>query len=395
MRKALALAAGLLALAQPCLAEEGYSLPAYTAAYEPRTVDERGLWMDADDYEKLWAGSPTRINDKELNDYVRRVLCQTVGRDRCASVRIYILDIPAFNASMTANGAMSVWSGLLLRVRSEAELGAVLGHEFAHFELRHSLKGFQNRRTTSDVMAWIEVLGSIAQRDVRDAQLSLIGSAYRFDRQQEKDADLLGLRYLGASSYPSRAASEVWQHLMEEADATAAGRKIRRQQRYQAGFFDTHPTELSRADYLLAEAMKIGDTGDAGAKSHYAAIAGQLPRFLASQTKLNDFAGTEYILSGIAATTGWTGELLQARADMFATRANPRDLITATTLYLNAIDAGYRRPETLRGLGLSLIKSGQREEGARYLSEYLEAVPGAPDAKLISFYLPQPTGNPK
>lgn len=387
------LAAGLLGLSQPGWAAENYSLPTYISAYEPKTVDERGLWMDADSFEKLWAGSPLRINDKNLVDYVRRVLCQTVGHDRCNSTRIYILDVPAFNASMMPNGAMSVWSGLLLRVRNEAELGAVLGHEFAHFELRHSLKGFQNRRSTSDAMAWIQVLGNIAQRDVSDTQINLIGSVYRFDRQHEKDADLLGLRYLGTSPYPSRAASEVWQHLMEEADATAAGRMLRKQHRYQAGFFDTHPTDLNRADYLLAEAMKVGDTGDAGAKSHYAAIAPQLPRFLASQIKLNDFAGTEYILSGIAATTGWTGELLQARAEMFATRGNPRDLITATTLYLNAIDAGYRRPETLRGLGLSLIKSGQREEGGRYLNEYLTQVPDAPDAKLISLYLPQSKGN--
>lgn len=395
MKRVIALATSLLCLSSQGLAADKFPLPTYTPAYEPKTVDERGLWMDADRYEKALAASPLRINDKDLTDYVRRVLCQTVGHDRCEGTRIYIMDVPAFNATMVANGAMSVWSGLLLRVRSEAELGAVLGHEFGHFELRHSLKGFQTARSTSDALAWTQILGAIARQDVSDTQVNLVGSYYRFNRAQETEADLLGLRYLGASPYPSRAASEVWQHFMEEADATAAGRMMRKQHRYQAGFFDTHPTDLSRADYLLAEAMKIGDSGDSGAKSHYAAIAGQLPRFLASQIKLNDFAGTEYILSGIAATTGWTGELLQARADMFAMRGNPRDLITATTLYLNAIDAGYRKPETLRGLGLSLIKSGQKEDGARYLREYLALVPDAPDAKMISFYLPQTGGNTK
>ena len=395
MKKVIALVASLLSLPNQGLATENYTLPTYTPAYEPKTVDERGLWMDADQYEKALAASPLRIDDKDLTDYVRRVLCQTVGRDRCEGTRIYIVDVPAFNATMVANGAMSVWSGLLLRVRSEAELGAVLGHEFGHFELRHSLKGFQSARSTSDALAWTQILGAIARQDVSNTQVNLLGSYYHFSRAQETEADLIGLRYLGTSPYPSRAASEIWQHLMEEADATAAGRMMRKQQRYQAGFFDSHPTSLTRADYLLTEAIKIGDTGDAGAKSHYAAIAAQLPRFLASQIKLNDFAGTEYILSGIAATMGWTGELLQARADMFATRGNARDLITATTLYLNALDAGYRKPETLRGLGLSLIKSGQKADGARYLQEYLTMVPNAPDAKLITFYLPQPSGNAK
>jgi len=383
---------GSIALLQGSAQAKDIPLPPFTTGYEPRSVDERGMWMEADETEKALSVSRFRIDDEELNGFVRKVLCDTVGQDRCNGVRIYVLDVPAFNATMAPNGTMTVWSGLLLRARSEAELGAVLGHEFGHFELRHSLQGFQNRRSTSDALAWVQVLGGIAQRDTRDLQINLIGSMFRFNRSQEKDADLIGLQYLGSSAYPSRSASEVWQHLMEEADATAAGRKVDKKHRYTAGFFDTHPTDLDRADYLLQESLKFGDSGDARAKQYYTAIAKFLPRFLATQVKLNDFNGTEYIISGIAATTGWTGELLQARADMFAARGNPRDLITATTLYLNAMDAGYRRPETLRGLGLSLVKGGQRTEGGRYLKEYLNEVPDAPDAKLIRMYIPSSNG---
>lgn len=373
--------------------QKDLTLPPFTAAYEPATVDERGMWMEADEAEKALAVSRFRIEDEELTSFIRRVLCQTVGQDRCIGVRIYVLDVPAFNATMAPNGTMTVWSGLLLRVRSEAELGAVLGHEFGHFELRHSLKGFQARRSTTNALAWVQVLGGIAQTDTRDLQVDLIGSMFRFNREQEKEADVIGLRYLASSDYPSRAASEVWQHLMEEADATAAGRKVEKRDRYAAGFFDTHPTNLDRADYLLQESLKFGDRGDPKAREYYAKIARFLPRFLATQVKLNDFSGTEYVLNGIATTTGWTGELLQARADMFAARGNPRDLITATTLYLNAIDAGYRRPETLRGLGLSLIKSGQRTEGGKYLKEYLAQLPDAPDARLIQMYIPSSDGS--
>jgi hypothetical protein len=302
---------------------------------------------------------------------------------------VHILNVPAFNATMSANGAMTVWSGLLLRVRSESQLAAVLGHEFAHFEMRHSLKGFEQRRSASDRLSWLSVLGGLAQTNTIDTQWSLLGSVYQFNRGQETDADLLGLKYLAQSPYPSRAASEVWQQLMEEADATSFGRKIKKKDVYRAGFFDTHPTELNRADYLLNQAIAYNDSGDPRAKEHYEAIAKHLPKFLADQVRLNDFNGTEYILSGIAGTTGWSGELLNARAELFATRGNPRDLITSTTLYLQAIDAGYRSPETVRGLGLSLVKSGKRTEGAKYLEEYLAAVPDAPDAAIIKMYVPK------
>lgn len=346
------------------------------------------MWSEADEVEKLVKTSPLRIDDEVLNSYVKRVLCDTIGTDRCDGVRIYVLNVPMFNASMSPNGMMMVWTGLLLRVRTEAELGAVLGHEFAHFELRHSLKGFQAARSATDALAWTQVLGYALQADTRSAELSLIGSFFRFNRGQEKEADLLSLDYLANSKYPSRAASEIWQHLMEEADATAAGRKIKKRHRYSAGFFETHPTNLDRADYLLDQSIIKGDVGNAEAAAYYAAIAPWLPKLLQDQVRLNDFAGTEYLLSGIAATTGWTGDLLQARAELFATRGNPRDLITATTLYLNAIDAGYARPEVLRGLGLSLVKSGKRTEGAEYLRKYLDAVPDAPDASLIRMYVP-------
>jgi len=364
-------------------------LPPYVPAYEPQSVDERGMWMMADEQEKLMALSELRIDDEELNAYVERVLCDTVGKDRCTGVRVHILNIPAFNATMSPNGAMTVWSGLLLRVRSEAQLAAVLGHEFAHFEMRHSLKGFEQRRSASDAWSWLAVLGGIAQVNTGDAQVSLVGSIFQFNRGQETEADLLGLKYLAQSPYPSRAASEVWQQLMEEADATDFGRKLKRRESYRAGFFDTHPTSLSRADYLLDQALAYNDSGDPRDDEHYAAIKKHLPKFLSDQVKLNDFNGTEYILSGIAGTTGWTGELLHARAELFAARGNPRDLITSTTLYLQAMEAGYRPPETLRGLGLSLVKSGKRSEGAKYLEDYLAAAPEAPDAAIIKMYVPK------
>ncbi|WP_321327002.1 M48 family metalloprotease [uncultured Parasphingorhabdus sp.] len=344
--------------------------------------------MMADEYEQLLAASELRIEDEALNSYVERVLCETVGDDRCSGVRVYILNVPAFNATMSPNGAMTVWSGLLLRVRNEAQLGAVLGHEFAHFEQRHSLKGFEQRRGASDVMAWAAVLGGIGQTSTRDLQVSLVGSIFQFNRSQETEADLLGLQYLAQSRYSSRAASEVWQQLMEEADATAFGRKIKKRNRYRAGFFDTHPTSLNRAQYLLDQALEYEDSGDLRSDEHYEAIKPHLPKFLADQVRLNDFNGTEYILNGIAGTIGWTGELLHARAELFATRGNPRDLITSTTLYLRAIEAGYRTPETVRGLGLSLVKSGKQTEGAKYLREYIAEVPDAPDASIIRMYAP-------
>jgi Zn-dependent protease with chaperone function len=376
-------------LSSPALADATENtLPPYVAAYEPQSVDERGLWSQADEIELYYKRSELRIEDEELTAFVRRVLCDTVGADRCNSVRIYILNVPAFNASMMPNGAMMIWSGLFLRTRNEAALASVLGHEFAHFELRHSLQGFKNQRTSTDLLAWTTVLGRATLTDTYDSQVTMLGSIYSFDRELEREADLLSLRYLAQSPYPSRAASEVWQHLMEEADATAAGRKLKRTDSYRAGFFATHPTNLERADYLLQRSIEYGDAEDPAQVRYFEKIHPWLPKLLEDQVRLNDFGGTEYILASISSAIGWTPELQFARAELFANRGNPRDLITATTLYLDVIEKGHKTPAALRGAGLSLVKSGRRTEGADFLRQYLALQPNAPDASLIRMYIP-------
>src|SRR5205823_3691065 len=103
------------------------------------------------------------------------------------------------------------------RVHNEAELGAILGHEFGHFELRHQLAAFKHSRSSTDVLAWLSVLGS-ANQNFALLQFSIIGSMFRFSRDQEREADLQGLRYLASSPYPAQAAVDVWKTAMGEAD---------------------------------------------------------------------------------------------------------------------------------------------------------------------------------
>ena len=361
------------------------ALPTYSQAYAPTTVDERGAWMEADEDERRLRESPSVIRDPALNAYVRGVLCRTVGDDRCRSVRIYIERVPAFNASMAPNGTMIVWSGLLLRVRNEAELGAILGHEFGHFELRHSLLGFKNQRSGTDLMAW----ASILIRNSGDIQYAAIGQIYAFNRTQEREADMIGFRYLARSCYPGSAAADVLEHIMGESDATTLGRRGRAQHKYVAGFFASHPTELARATYLRAASLGIAEAKSVVVDTHQAAMAAWLPIFLNDQIKLNDFGGSEYILANLAAGSGWTTPLLYARGELYRERGNPRDLVSAAQFYQEAIARGDAPPEAYRGLGLALLRNQQAAEGQAALATYLRLKPAAPDAALIATLVSQ------
>lgn len=383
------------ATAQPAMAEPA-PLPApYEGVYQPHGVDEVGIWQQLDEEERELAASPLVIKDEALSAYVKDVLCRTVGHDRCDATRVYVIREPTFNASMAPNGTMRVFSGFLLRIRDEAELGFVLGHEFAHFEARHTLNKFKQLRTGSDVLAWASLLASMApsynvHRSYRDLQLAVYGSLFQYGRNQEREADLLSVGYLNHSALSPQAAARVWTNVMGEIEASARVRGLRKPNFKHIAFTASHPPEGERAEYLADLADPAGVDRDDGAERYRAALSKWLPLFLDDQIKLNDFGASEYIIDQLA-RDGWTANLWLARAELFRTRGNQRDLVHAAEFYRNAIGLDRTLADAYRGLGLSLFKVGQRTEGQAALRTYLDLKPGAEDAGMIRLMLPKET----
>jgi hypothetical protein len=388
----LTLAALALALAAPAAAAPKAKLtplPPYAGAYQPTSVDERGLWGEFDEVERTLRDSPAIIRDEALTGYLKRVLCDTVGADRCAGTRIYVVHTAVPNADMAPNGTMRIWSGMLLRIRSEAELAAVLGHEFAHFEERHSLSRFRANRTAGDIAMWFGIAGGYAAVNTTGAQVSAFGGVSSYQRDQERGADLLSFKYLAASSYRTGAFSDFWQRMMDEADATATGRHQRSTRYDRTAFFGTHPTNLERASYLKRLATEDGGGGDDAIEPYTEATGKWRPQFLADQIKLNDFDGTEYLLAQLG-SQAWTPDLLFARGELYRLRGNPRDLVAAAGFYREAIDKGGTDPLARRGLGLSLMRSGELVAGRAALADYLKIRPDAEDAAMLRSLVEQP-----
>ena len=362
--------------------------PPYAGVYQPQGVDEIGLWREDDESERKLANSPIVIRDEALTAYVKDVLCKTVGADRCNATRVYILREPSFNATMSSNGTMRVYSGLLLRARSEAELASVLGHEFGHFEKRHVLSRFKAHRSGTDVLSWAAVLASMSNsvdvhRAFDDLELSVYGSLQRYSRDNEREADLIGLGYLNASTLRPQAASQIWRNLMAEVEASAAARGLKKARFDRVAFFASHPPEGERAAYLADLARPDGDTRDEGADRYRMETKKWLPVFLDDQIKLNDFGASEYLINALA-EGGWTAPLWYARGELYRARGAPRDMVHAAEFFSAALKLDPTLAEAHRGLGLSLIKTGRTAEGRAALQDYIRLKPQAPDAAMIN-----------
>lgn len=367
----------------PALAAKAEFLrPPYAGQYDPQGNDERGLWMELDEEERVVRDSPSIIRDGPLGVWIKKVLCEVVGTDRCGSVRIYVVRDASFNASMAPNGLMLVNTGLLARLHSEAELGAILGHEFAHFELRHSLAAFRSRRQAGDAIAWISLAGAAGGYGTGSISSAVVGALYRFNRSQETEADVLSAKFIQASPFRLRAA-EVWGRVIAEDDAQRADQGRRKIRQTVVGFSDTHPTNIQRLQTFAKLQQDASTEGKDGIGEYKTATAQILPELFNALVKGNQFGSADYIIRSRGEALGWDASLLCLHAELYRQRANPRDMATARELYQRATMLPDAPAESWRGLGLSALRLGDPQTGRAALAHYLELAPKAPDAATI------------
>ncbi|MEP7221448.1 MAG: tetratricopeptide repeat protein [Novosphingobium sp.] len=348
-------------------------------SYVPQDQDERGLWMEMEKVERELKISPLVMRDPALNAYIKSVLCKTIGQARCAPVRLYIIRTSEFNATMAPNGMLEVYSGLLLRTRNEAQLAAVLGHEYTHYAQRHSLKLFRDVRSKSASLMWLQmVVGGLL------ASLMILPSIFKHSRDMEQDADVGGLAFMSKAGYDTREAARIWEQLREEMDATAASRKVKSRKDKDHGMFEDHPPSSERVKYLTEMAAKDpGTPGATGQEAYAANMAPDWGDFADDQIKQNDFGASDYLITSLG-KQGWTDWLYFARGELYRRHAAEGDLEKAAGFYGEGIAASPGLPDLWRGRGLVLLKLGRADEGKADLREYLKRAPDASDKAMIA-----------
>ena len=356
-----------------------------TPGYQPQDADERGVWMQVDEVERQFKTSNFVIRDPALNSYVRRVFCKTVGEAECKDVRIYIVRTAYFNASMAPNGMMQVWSGLFLRTRNEAQLAAILGHEYTHYRNRHSVRSFRDIKAKTNAAAWLSIIpiGGWIGAGIGLASLGMVGTIFANSREMEREADSGSLPMLAKAGYDPAAASKVWAQILAEDAATEAERK--RKKSREGGMFATHPTSVQRQAELDKQAKLLASPAAMAlnAGEYRAALAPWWADFVDDQIKLNDFGATELLL-GQLADGNWTGELLYARGELYRSRGKPDDFKSAASYYRDAVTKGGAPVEAWRGLGVALLRSGDTPGGQAAIKTYLDKKPDAKDKSMMA-----------
>ncbi len=365
------------------------------ANYEPVDADERAIWQKLERLEEAIRNSPQRLSAPQLDVYTREVVERLIGRP-APELRIYLMRDASFNAAMFPSGMMIVNTGVLARIRNEAQFAAVLGHEVGHYFRKHPLARYRDilhKSARAEVTTSAAQAGSYGWAPGTESwnliTQATVSSAFRFSQAQELEADAYAIMLMARAGYPPRAASAICEQFIDERRASAAARN----KRYLAGAsstLSTHPPTKRRI-------IDLADTAD------YLAGKGELPRsenqdgwaavirpyqalLLQEQINLNDPGASLYLLENLA-KDGWTGLLRFNEGEVYRLRSANGDDLKAGAAYAAAVSLADAPPEAWRARGYALLQTGNRAEAHEALNRYLATKPEAPDAAMIRFTL--------
>ena len=155
------------------------------------------------------------------------------------------------NAWAMPGGKMAVYTGLIERLNvTDDELAAVMGHEIAHALREHARERIARQMSTQAA----STIGSIALQVLTGVQIDpqlagTVGQAVFVlpnSRENEQEADVIGVELMARAGYDPRAALTLWQKMGQ---ASGSGGPPE--------FLSTHPSSATRLRELQAYVDKV------------------------------------------------------------------------------------------------------------------------------------------
>lgn len=207
-------------------------------------------------------GSVRTLEDPLLKDYVENHVYRLAETSQLDDRRLafVIVDSPQLNAFAAPGGIIGVNGGLFLHAHTEAEFASVMAHELAHLSQRHFARGLQhqqqNRIPLMTAMLASIILAASGGGDagfaaLASTQAAAIQEQRRFSRQNEQEADRIGLLNLKGAGYDPNAMPDMFERLS----------KLSRFSRTPPEFLLTHPVSQSRIADSRNRAGQLSNDG--------------------------------------------------------------------------------------------------------------------------------------
>ncbi|MBN1153392.1 M48 family metalloprotease [candidate division KSB1 bacterium] len=188
--------------------------------------------------------------DAELTNYI-----STMGRKMglvthrpTLDYSFKILDTPVVNAFAVPGGFVYFTRGIMAYLNDEAELAGVMAHELGHVNARHSAQSYSKSQLAQ---LGLGIGAALSETFAQYAQIASFGVSMlflKFSRDNEREADALGVEYSTKSGYNSTAMAKFFETL-ERLNPSSGQDAL-------PAWFSTHPNPPDRIKAVLDDTKK-------------------------------------------------------------------------------------------------------------------------------------------
>jgi len=245
--------------------EQSYQ-PSVAPSSNPQIVDEvqkndPRAAMGAREHPRIVASYGGEYKDAKTERLVARIAgaLTAVSENPSQSYRITILNSPAINAFALPGGYLYVTRGLLALAKDASEVAAVLSHEMGHVTANHGIE--RQKREEAEVIA-SRVVAEVLSSDIAGKQALARGKLRlaAFSRQQELQADVIGVRMLGEAGYDPYAAARF----LDSMAAYSRFMSVDPEADQSLDFLSSHPNSAQRIELARDHARAFGQEGKVG-----------------------------------------------------------------------------------------------------------------------------------
>jgi len=213
------------------------------------------------------------LRDAQIADYIRGIGARLVQQapGPAYPYSFSVADYRDINAFALPGGPVWIHRGLLHAATSESQVAGVLAHEVAHIAERHAADQLTKATIANLGLGLLgAVLGNGGGASAAQLAASFLanGVFLKFSRDDEREADALGLQLLRRAGWDGRGLVELFEILQRESARNPSSVE---------GFFSSHPPPQDRIARLRTEAGRGGGTRDT-------------PRFQAIKKRLQQMA---------------------------------------------------------------------------------------------------------
>ena len=326
------------------------------------------------------------VTDPRVTEYVRQVGNRLAAvADRPLPYEFVVLNSSELNAWALPGGKIAINRGLLVELKNESELAAVLGHEIVHAAARHGAQQMEKGQLLQ-IGAAVASIGAAVYGGSELGQVvgqgATVGAQLlqaKCGRDDELESDRYGMKYMKLAGYDLQAAVSLQELFVRKYSAGT-------EQDWMTGLFASHPPSQERVNANRRTMMEMGGPGgDMGKERFEAAMAGlkrAAPAYEKHQQALaaankGDYATARRLASEAAKMEPRESRFHGLLGDLAMAEKNPR---AALPYFQKAgeLDPGYFKP--MVQAGVAHYQLGNRAAAEPLLERSMKLLPTAPGA---------------